>query len=373
MADYHLEVLDPTGVNKLAVIKDYIGEDYARTENAVGAATFTVPPAYRSVFFTGSDVKVDTRILPYRTLPGGTPYLDMETEWLVQDGEEVQDSTGKRMINLYCVDDIWLLSTRNVAYYALTAYAEKNAAAGDLIKAVIRENLGALAVDTTRDLSDYLSVQADLGDGATVPLSFDRQQVLDVCKAAADASAKARKYIAFDVVSSSPGKLEARTYANFRGNDHRASSASPVRVGRDPGNVTDFHLRYAHTGEVNSVYCGGQGEAATRPIGTSADATRIAVSPFRRIEKYISGLNTVVVSELNAQADAEVRAGRPRITVEGTIAQKDGFLYGLHFKWGDYLTLSDNGMSFDIRLSSLRVQVKDGKETITAKFKGDNT
>ena len=372
MADYHLEVLDATGTNKLAIIKDDISEDYARTENAVGAATFTVPPAYRPIFFTGSDVKFDTRILPYRSLPGGTPYLDMETEWLVQDGEEVQDSTGKRALNLYCVDGNFILSSRNVAYYANTAYTTKSTYAGNLMKAVVRENIGALAVDTTRDLTAYMTVQANLGDGASVPLSFDRQQVLDVCIAAANASAKAGTYIAFDVVSSSPGFLEFRTYANYRGNDHRSTSASPVKVGRDAGNVTDFKLRFVHTGEVNSVYAGGSGDASTRPIGSSSDASRIAASPFRRIEKYISGLNTVLTTELNAQADAEVRADRPKATIDGTIIQKDGFLYGLHFKWGDYLTLSDNGMSFDIRLSNLRVQVKDGKETITSKFKADS-
>jgi hypothetical protein len=372
MSDYYLDVLNPTGTQKVAEIKNFITADYSRNENIVGAATFTVPLAYRNIFFSGDDVKVDTRILVYRTLPGGTPYLDMDTEWLVQDGEEYQDTSGKTVINLYCVDGLFILDSFNVAYYAMTAYAEKSSIkAGDMMKAIVRENRGALAVDTTRDLSTYMTVQADLADGATLSKSFDRRQGLAVLQEIADASTKAGNYITFDVVSTTPGHLEFRTYANYRGNDHRRSSAHLIKVGRDPGNVSDFHLRFSHTGEFTYAYAGGQGDAATRPIGTGYDAARMAVSPFRRIEKFVDGLNTVYVTELNAEADAAVRADRPKLIVEGTIAQTPGFLYGLHFRWGDYFTLSDGHRSLDVRLPALRVQVTGGKETITGKFRGE--
>jgi hypothetical protein len=372
MSDYHLEAYNPTGTQRLAVIKDFITADYSRNEGIIGAATFTVPLAYRDLFFTGDDVKVDNRILVYRNLPGGTPYLDMDTEWLVQDGEEFQGTDGKTAINLYTVDDLFIPGSRNIPYYAMTAYAEKSSvAAGNMMKAIVRENLGALAVDTTRDLTAYMTVQADLGDGATLSKSFDRRQVLAVLQEIADASTKAGSYITFDVVSKTPGQLEFRTYANYRGNDHRKTSAQPVLVGRDSGNITDFHLRFSHTGEATYIYAGGQGDAATRPIGTGYDATRMAVSPFRRIEKFVDGLNTVYVSELNAEADAQVRAARPKLIIEGTIVQTPSFLYGLHFKWGDYFTFSDGRRSLDVRLPALRVQVTGGKETITGKFRGE--
>jgi hypothetical protein len=374
MGDYYLDVLDATGANKLvAGMKNFITADYARAENTIGAATFSVPLSYWNTFFTGNDVKVDTRVLVYRNLPGGTPYLDMETEWLVQDGEEVQDAEGKTFINLYAVDGPWILDTRNVAYYAKTSYTEKTSTvAGNMMKAIIRENMGSLATDTARDLSTWLAVQADLGDGATLSKAFDRRQVLPTIQEICDASTKAGSYITSDVVSKTPGKLEFRTYANQRGNDHRATSTSPLLVGRDAKNITDFHMRFSHAGEVTYAYTGGSGDAATRPIGTGYDAVRMAVSPFRRIERFIDGLNTVYVSELNAEADAQVRANRPRVTVDGTIVQTPSFLYGLHFKWGDYLTLADRNRSFDIRLPAVRVQVTGGKETITAKFRGES-
>lgn len=367
----HLEVLDPTGTANLAKIKDFHAADYARTEMVIGAGTFTVPLSYRDLFFTGDDVRVDMRILPYRTLPGSTPYLDMETEWLVQDAEEVQDDNGKSSLNLYCVDGVFLMDTRIVAYNAGTAYTEKTDNAGDLCKAIMRENLGALATDTDRDLSAYLAVQADLADGASIAKAFARRKVLAVCKEVADASAKAGSYLSFDVVSTTPGSLEFRTYATYRGNDHRASSGQPLLVGRDYRNLTKFRLRYSHTGEVNYCYAGGLGEGVARAIGTASDTARIGASPFRRIEAFKEGLNTSDTTTLDDEADSLIRLQRPRITVTGTINQTDSFLYGKHFRFGDYLTISDRNQSFDARLSSVHVTVRGGRETIEGKLRGE--
>lgn len=371
MADYHVEAHSPAGDIQLAVIKDFVSLEYARTENRVGAATVTLPISYRDLFLLGNDVRVDTRLFFFRTLPGGTPYWDMEAAWFVQDAEEAQGADGKDNIILYAVDANFILNAHIIAYNADTAYTAKTDLAGDLCKAIVRENLGALATDATRDLSAYLTVQADLGDGANVSKAFARRNVLTTCQEVADKSAQAGSYLAFDVVASTVSALEFRTYASYRGTDHRASSGQPLLVGRDFKNLSDFRLRYSHTGEVTYCYSGGMGQGASRALGSGSDAARMSASPFRRIESWREGFNTYDTTTLNDEASAVVRANRPKISVEGTLAQTDGFIYGKHFKFGDYLTISDRGRGFDARLSSLKVKVAGGKETITGKLRGE--
>lgn len=332
MTDYHVEVYDPTGTTRLAVIRDFIALSYARAEMKVGAAALTVPPAYRDLFILGDDVRVDARLLFYRALPGSTPYLDMETEWLVQEAHEVQDASGQTNIVLNAVDGNFILDTRIIAYAVDSAQATKTAtAAGDVCKAIVRENLGALATDTTRDLTTYLTVQADMADGETVTKAASRRKVLTTLQEIADMSAQLGTYLSFDVVSKSPGNLEFRTYAGYRGVDRRASSSQQLLVGRDFGNLSDFNLGYVHTGEVTYCYAGGLGNGATRPIGEASDAARMAVTPWRRIENFREGLNTADDTTLDDEAYSVVRANRPKLSVTGTLAQTPGFLYGLHF------------------------------------------
>ena len=173
------------------------------------------------------------------------------------------------------------------------------------------------------------------------------------------------------MVSTAPGSLEFRTYADYRGNDHRRTSAAPLLIGRDFENLSDFNLGYSHAGEVTYCYAGGLGQGASRAVGAASDATRIAASPFRRIEAFREGLNTADTTTLNDEASAMVRANRPRITVTATLAQTPGCLYGLHFRFGDYLTISDENQSWDARLSTLKVLVDNGRETITGRLRGE--
>lgn len=373
MADYHIEVLDAIGTNKLAIIKDFLTLEYVGTENKIGAATLKVPTDYRSLFFTGDDVKVDTRLLFYRSLPGSTPYLDMDKEWFIYKGREVQDSSGRTSLVLHAVDALWILDTRTIAYDAYTAYTEKTALfAGNLIKALVRENCGALATVAARDLSTWMTVQADLNDGySPTSKSCARRKLLTTCQEVADFSAQLGTYLAFDVTSVSPGVLEFRTYQDYRGTDRRASSGQPLLVGRSFGNISDFDLAYDHSGEVTYCDAGGLGEGDARTLGSGSDTTRIAASPFRRIEYFRDGLNTADVTTLNNEASAVVRANRPKRTLQATIAQTDSFLYGMHFKLGDFITISDRYYTFDARIPTIKVFVSKGKETITAKVRGD--
>lgn len=371
MSDYYLKVLTADGKNELATIRDFISLDYARKVNDLGEARFILPPNYADLFLTGDDVRLHTRVLVYRSYTGGLPYLDMEAEWLVYKGAIKVSEKGEETLELMARDPNWLLLSRIVAYAAASAQAEKNDFADDMVKAIVRENLGTLATVTARDLSDYLSVQVDLSLSANVQKAFARRKVLYVCQEIANKAALAGNYLAFDIVSTTPGNLEFRTYSDQRGNDHRQTSAKPVLIGRDFGNMENFELSYSHDGEITYCYAGGLGVEGARVIGTASDSGRIGYSPFNRVEYFADGLNTDDVNQLDDEAEAVVRENIPVRMVSGDLTQTNGFVYGLHFKWGDYLTISDRNQSFDARLLALRVKVRDGQEFITARLKAD--
>jgi hypothetical protein len=370
-ANYYLILSTPQG-NPTVTIKNFSVLDYARVVNEIGALTLVLTDEYDNFIFTGDDIQVDTRIAVMRSINNGTPYLDTDMQWLMRSAVKTLSDNGERLttIQARCAND--LLHRRIVAYSAGSAEAEKTDEADNILKAIVRENLGSLATDTARSIATYLSVQADLTLAPTIAKAFSRRKVLDVLQEVALSSYQAGTYLAFDVVAPSPTTLEFRTYINQRGIDHRwPTSTAPLLFGPDFGNLTDVVRGYDHSQEVTYGYAGGQGIGAARQMGTASDAVRIAQSPFGRIEKFSDARQTVSAAILADEADMIVKSGIPRNTFSAKIVETPSTIYGLQYGFGDYVTAVFEGESIDARIERVRVRVRNGAETIDAQIKGN--
>lgn len=339
---YDIRVTDAFG-EELCAANDFETLDCSLKENEIGAVTLTVPPTYPISYY-----KKDGRLLISRSTDGSLPALIGNTHWFIRRVRKTI-TRGKRGYTITALHANCLLKRRIVAYNAGTAYTEKNDFADDIIKEVIRENFGSLATDTSRRwASTLLSIQADTGQGPTVAKAFTRRNVMDVCQEVAQTAADMGTYVGFEIIALGATQLEFRTYIGQRGVDHTSDSNQPVYLPLDNITVDDDW-----SNEVTYVYAGGLGVGANRAIGTASDTTLINESPFGRIEYFWDGRQTENTTLLNDDARALLRANRPRRIITGDVVDTEGVRFGVHYNYGDLVSINVDGEVRDIRVDTV--------------------
>lgn len=355
---------------RLAVLA-FTSLTYTLAVNAVSTLKITLPAS-----FDTSLVQVDSRIEIWRSVNGGVEYLEADKAWLVQVIDRVI-GVGSQT-TLTCVCPVDLLRRRIIAYDAGTSYTSKADSADDLIKAFARENLTSSISSANRDtagaadIGAYLTVEGDLGQGASLSIASTRDNLLDVCRKLCEASATAGTYLAFDVVWDGAA-FALRTYRDQRGVDHRATSGvNPVILSPDFGNMADVRMTLDYSTEVTAVIAGGQGAGSARTIAVAIDTVRRGVSPFGHREAFAQANSSENSTQVADVADSRLRAGRPVRTVTGRISETPGTRYGLHWGWGDRVTVQVEGINYDARIDSVSVTYTPGEETINAAIRIDD-
>lgn len=304
--------------------------------------------------FDASLLQRDGRIGVWRSIDGRPPYLDNGAIFLIG---LVRYTSGALLVRAWHASS--LLLRRIIAYNAGTAYTSKTGAADNLIKAFWAENAGASivsadrdGVETQADISAYVSVAANLSQGASVSKACTRRNLGAVTQELCEASTTAGTYLTAEIYAPSESTLELRTYATARGVDHRAGSSQPIILSEARGNLEQAELTIDYSGEATMVIAGGQGEQEARLIATSLDTTRMGLSPFGRIEDFLDMSNTDTSAALQDEADAGLRSARPVITLTGKLIETPATTRGLHFDLGDLLTAEHptTRQQFDVRL-----------------------
>jgi hypothetical protein len=345
---------DPLG-NHLIEIANYASYDYVLNcaPGNVGVLELELPRSFNTALLMR-----DGRIGAWRSINGRPPYLDNNAIYLI---ETLRFKATSTFVRAYHATGI--MARRIIAYAAGSAYASKTATNADnLIKTLWAENAGASissadrdGVETQADLSTYITTQANQSLGASVAKSMARRNLLDVCRELAEASTTAGTYLTFEIVAPSETTLELRTYTGQRGVDRRASSGQPVILREQAGVLENAQLEIDYHGEKTFVIAGGQGEGTQRLIATALDTTRMALSPFGRIEDFADMSNVPDTTSLQDDADATLRNGRPVITFSGDLIDTPALTRGIQFDLGDQLTAEDpqTRQQYDVRLDQV--------------------
>lgn len=353
---YEAWITNPYGT-RLAVMPDYESLDYIRTVNQLGTLKGVVPYApYKDLLVA------ENRIEIWRSVNGGPYNLDLQTSWTIREVSAVLSDQGTMTLEFVAFDGYYLLGRRDVAYNSTTAQASKTGALDDMMKAIINENFGTLAI-TSRNLSAWLTIQANLTKAPSGSKSFARRNVLAVLQELAQQSVTNGTYLAFDVVYTGP-KFEFRTYTGARGVDHRfPAGQNPILLAPEFGNLGNCRLTQSYVEEKNYIYGLGQDEGVNRKVLTSNDNVRIGLSPFNLNEESVDARNSDLTSEVQAEADAALRAGRPKIIFTGELINTNTTQRGVQYDWGDMLTAQYIGRAIDVRVESVHVTLSEGKET----------
>lgn len=362
MPTEQITVYDPSGASILAAFgpRAWFRLDLARSVNHVGVLVWQLPPdTPLSYFPRDGQIAVECRS------GDGPLYLDGGTRWLIVKRRRVLESGGKSRLEITAMDGVDLLRRRIVAANSGSSQADKTGAADTLITTIISEQCGSSA-SSVRQYANF-TVNTASGSGASVSKAFSRRNVLLVCQEIAQSSTTAGTYIAFDVVWSGSG-WEVRTYPNYRGVDRRwPTGFSPVILSPENGSLITFLYEEDYTDEITMAYAGGQDTGAARVIATAQDTIRSALSPYALIEAFIDARGTDAAAQVQDEADAGLRAGRPRITVEAELTDAPQALFGRDYGFGDVLTAQYDAMGvlFDCRLDAYRRVAEGGKDRIS--------
>lgn len=361
-AEYELLVQSPTAV-PLGTVKQLHRCTYACGENVAGEMALLIPPDE----YDPSLYQPFGRILVQRQVGGVQPYIDLNRPWIIIDGPlPALADDGTKLVRFECLDPVGLiLDNRIIPYNDYTSYTQKNAAGDDMLKALARENFGALATDTRRDLSGWCNIAADVSAAPTL-LKYDMawRNLLDVMVEVVNASANdtsAPTWLGFDIVLANQlsGLLEFRTYTGQRGVDRRVATGAPLVLSPENGNLGNVETGTLYRDSASIVYAAGAAVTnSSRPSATSLDTTLMALSPFAWMEKLADGSQISDASALQDLADSELRNSRPVKFITGQLVETEQYLRGVHYDYGDLVPASYETDTFDVRLDKISVTLE---------------
>ena len=372
--EYEIRLLTPTGV-PLITVPQYTSLQYALAENDIGALTLVMPPVVPLDW-----IQRDTRIEIWRSIDGEAAYLEGSggdgTQWFIRRRERTVAS-GETLITLTAYDAKHLLKRRIINFAAGSAQSTKTGNIDNIMKAVVRENFGSGASGTGRDISAYLSVQADTSLLPSLTASFAWSNVLTALVELCEESLANQYPAFFDVVKSGTG-LEFRTYFDVRGVYRgMGAGAAALFVGADYGTLSNTRLMDDWVSEITYVRVAGTGEGSNRITRESTDAPRIGESPFNRIEEFMDARNADDTSAqygnmLQTEAIRAVIEGRPRQRLTGTILDVPPARYGRDYRHGDIVAAVDGDVVRDARVSAVKVTVDANGERVEAQVSSEN-
>lgn len=359
MTTYTVQLYTPLGV-LLDDISAFSAMSWSRVVNDVGVLTLTYPGTLPALYAQPNNL-----IVVYRTAYGVTSLLT-DTAWVLAAVRQTLDDSGSVMTELTAYSGNYLLSSRGVAYQTRSTQSTKSGAADNLIKELVRENLGSSATDTARTLSN-LTVQANTSQGQSIDIVAGwRDDLLIVCQECAEASTDAGTYIAFDVVYQG-GTWELRTYVNQLGIDRRIpGGVAPLLLGPRYGNVIGIDYVQDWSANITAAYALGEGAGSRRRVQTALDTARIASSPYARREGFFDAANAVTNNQVLRVARAALRASRPRQTFQARIVETPSTRYGVDWGWGDYVTIAAFDVTVNARIDAVSASVSQGNESIDA-------
>lgn len=367
-AEYYFVYRDPLGVYQFD-IEDFLAFDSVRKLNDYGTLNLWLPNYYRTL------LKTDGRLEMWRSVNAGRAALEGDTSWLIRKPIIDEQPGDQDNYKVQAFDLNHLLTRRYVMYYTGSAQAQKTGYADNVIKDIVRENMGATASDYTganarRQLAATLfTIQVNTSLGQTIYKTFPYRKVLTVIQDIAQDSTNRGTWLGFQVVNDgSGGAFEFRTFATVSGTDHTyPNGVNPVTLSKKFGNLANVTYIEDHSEEITAVFTGGQGEASARNIVASYDAARILDSPFAWIEDFNDARNTEDDNDLASENQAALRAGRPRQVLYGDLIDTPATRYGVNYTFGDILTVEHEGTLVNCRIEVVNLGFNGDRETVSAK------
>lgn len=358
--NYELWLTNDRG-DRIDLLDEAEGFSWNKVINDVGHCEVRLHGTYERI-----QLQPDFRIEIWRS-PSDAARLKLENIFFIRRIITETMADGLDRITVFGVDPTELLKRRIVAYAAGSAQANKTDFIDDMMKDIVRENLGATAAAARDYTANGFTVQPDAGLGPSITKSFARRNVLNIIQDLSDAARVAGNEVYFMVVPTSVTTFEFRTFINQPGQDLRhGHSASPVIFGLDYGNLENPSLEEDYEEEFNFIYGGGQGEGAARVIQTAQDNNRINTSIWNRRETFRDARHEATGAGVTSEAQAMLTEGRPKLRFQANLLSVENSCYGLDWNFGDRVTTEYMKRQFDSLIRAVEISVDQNRKEIVS-------
>lgn len=286
-----------------------------------------------------------------------------------------EDRNGNDRFFVRGVDQNDLLDRRIVAYYAEEDESDKTDLADDMIKAILRENMGALAPldEAGRPRAydaNYFTIMADTSEAPNVTRSFAWRNVLNTIQEIAQSSRDLGTPLYFDVVPTAvPAVFSVHTYINQLGVDRSMSSAVPIIFSQEFQNLANPRWEEDWFDEHNYVYGGGQGEEDNRMIDPEDDVWRMHKSNFNRKECFQDAREESTQQGIANKAYERMQRDRPVVRFQADLLDSQRTRFGADWFYGDTVTAKYHDRSFSGMVDGYTISVDEtGKEEFIARM-----
>lgn len=360
------------------------GLHYILSCGLVGALTVTLPPELNSM------LRKDGRIHVMRSVNGAPARREGESCFLIRKWQYADDYTI--VTALHANHLMW---RRHSLWAAGTAISQVSGQADNNVANIWDVNFtnGAVATgirawDTTAGTAD--GTQVDISAYVTRPVFafttptcqkyFPWMAIGDVLRDICDDSTLQGTYLTCEVVAPTEATLEFRAYVDQRGVDRRFGSGNDLLFTEARGNLAGAVLTVDAINEITVAVAGGAGrdllDISAPDYGLSnrvaSDTTRMAESVFGRIEGFADSGTATDLAMILGDANALVRSGRPVISATAELIETDQCIRGVHFDYGDVVTVEVQGIQYAMRLDVLDVQLRGGVESTKASMYYDD-
>ena len=364
-------ILRSTDGALLTFISTYENLDFAYKESSIGECVLQT----NSQLFDTAFLAKDNILEIWRTTTSGATYLEGERVWyLVHWRFNQQGASTILGIQMIFTDANSVLVRRIIAYAAETAYARKTAAYDDMMKAIVRENFGALAVVPARSIATYLQVQANLSLAPSRTKDFAWENVLDKITEIGNASfaTAANSYLSFDTVYIAPGLNEFRTYFLCRGIDHGSASGDVREVSVANGSLANAVLDIDYSQVENHIYVAGQGREDAVEMYEIFDAVSEGASVINRCEGYVKASGSFrLPGDISSEGRTALGERRGRTAFDGNVVDTPGMQYGINYGYGDIVMAVFAGYTIDCHIDTVHITSAGGNETLDIKLHGE--
>lgn len=368
MTDRHEIWISRDDGTRLSIVDNVVSFRWNKVANGVGRCSIVLEEDFDRTL-----IAVDRKIEIWRAPIGGE--LRLENAYLIRRIGTQTNIRPLTRIVLHGVDGNDLLRRRIIAFAAGSSESKKTDNIDDMMKAIVRENLGSLAGNDPDGNSrsfdaSFFSVDPDFGLGPSITKSFAYRKVLLVLEDLSEAARIAGDQVYFAVVPHNVSEYLFRTYINQIGQDRRSPGGNdPITFSLRDGNIEIPDLEEDFDDEENYVFGGGQGEAAARNIQTAFDLARINRSIWGRREAFRDARHESTDAGVTAEAEARLSEGRPKRRFFTSLLSVQGSRYGLDWDFGDRVTVVYAEQQFDGLVWSVKGSVDDeGLETIEGRL-----
>lgn len=351
--------LGTNNIVTLGNIDRFVKLEYVLVENDIGALSLALPDTFPQEWF-----ETDTILEVYRTIDGVTT-LEGETFWFVRETRFTLSERGEWLFVVIAFDAKHLLDRRIVLNYSGSSQASKTGTSDNIMRAVVREQLGASASADSVGIRRIIDVEPDATLFPSISKAFAWRNVLSVVKDIAD-SLLLSGYCAFHITRSESAYngLIFRVKRGAWGVDRGSDSAAPMLFTPENGALFNVSIAFDARDEITVVRVNGPGEGANRIGGLAAHTTALARAYWNRIEAHVDARQTVQFSELLTEALAYLMSHRSGYKFTANIQQTAQLKYGVHYFWGDIVVAAARGLAFNTHLRKVSVVADANGEQI---------